>query len=465
MNRWGRLRVAGCGLMFFTLLMTFGSVSFAAGRKATVLYSFQAQGDGAIPAGGVIFDEAGNLYGATQGGGTPGIGEVFQLKPPSRDGEPWTETILHSFQSGGDGDIATSGVISDHGGNLYGVAEYGGTGKCEIAGQVVGCGIAYELSPPATKGSAWTETVIYSFQGGNDGDFPFGNLVHDKEGNLYGTTEYGGGSPDCSPAGPSCGTVFELSPPKTKGDPWTEKVLYSFQGGTDGGYPNGQLVLDESGALYGTTYAGGNQGCSGFGMVGCGTAFELKPPVRQGGVWTEKILHRFNGGKIDGGNPWAGLIFDRNGNLYGTTANYGSGSFGTVFQLIPPVEGNDSKSGHWTEKLIHTFIGSVDGTNPEASLTVDAKGNLYGVACCGGNPEYGTVFQLKPPAENHKTWLFTVLYSFKGSPDGASPASGLIFDHAGNLYSTTLLGGTGTECDFGGISGCGTVFRLGMNER
>jgi uncharacterized repeat protein (TIGR03803 family) len=460
MNRWEWRHFAACGLMFFTLMLAFPSVSFAAGKKATVLYSFQAHGDGAIPAGGVIFDQAGNLYGATQDGGTPGVGEVFQLKPPAKRGDPWTETIIHSFQSGSDGDIATSGVISDNNGNLYGVTEYGGSGNCEIAGQVVGCGIAYELSPPATKGGAWTETVIYSFQGGNDGDFPYGNLLLDQQGNLFGTTEYGGGSPDCSPAGPACGTVFELSPPKTKGGAWTEKVLYSFQGGSDGGYPNGQLVLDANCALDGTTYLGGNQGCSGFGMVGCGTAFELKPPSHKGGVWTEKILHRFNGGTTDGGNPWAGLIFDQKGNLYGTTANFGSGSFGTVFQLIPPAKGS-----HWREKLIHTFVGSSDGINPEASLTLDEAGNLYGVACCGGSPEYGTIFRLKPPTENHKTWYFKVLYSFKGSPDGASPASGLIFDHAGNLYSTTLLGGTGTECDFGGIIGCGTVFRLSPNQR
>jgi uncharacterized repeat protein (TIGR03803 family) len=456
MNRCGSYRVPRCVLDCFIVILAFTSGALAAGKKATVLYSFQSHGDGAIPAGGVILDKQGNLYGATEDGGTPGIGEVFQLNPPTNHGDPWTETIIHSFQSGNDGDIATSGVISDTHGNLYGVAGYGGTGDCEIAGQVVGCGVAYELSPPATKGGAWMETVIYSFQGGNDGDFPFGNLVLDETGNLYGTTEYGGGSADCSPAGPSCGTVFELSPPATKGDPWIEKVLYSFQGGTDGGYPNGQLVLDNHRALFGTTSAGGNQGCNSFGFVGCGTAFKLKPPRAQGGAWTEKILHRFNSGTKDGGNPVAGLIFDKVGNLYGTTVNGGRGSFGTVFKLAPPTR----HGSHWTERLLHSFVGSSGGTNPQANLTLDATGTLYGVACCGGSPQYGTIFRLKPPTGSQKTWTYAVLYSFKDTPDGASPAAGLIFDKSGILYGTTLLGGTGTECDFNGIIGCGTVFQM-----
>jgi len=235
--------------------------------KEKVLYSFQGGDDGAVPAGGVVFDQQGNLYGATQqGGGTDcspmaDCGTVYQLAPPAKDGDPWTETVLHVFQGKqhNDGEFPSGGVIADASGNIYGTASYGGTGDCVLLGIKGGCGTVYELSAPQSKGGQWTYTTLYSFKGGKDGYLPSGDLVFDSKGNLYGATAFGGGKgTTCDPYYQYCGTVFELSPPKTKGGKWTEKVLHSFAGGTDGANPNGGLVLDNKGAVYGTTYAGGD---------------------------------------------------------------------------------------------------------------------------------------------------------------------------------------------------------------
>ena len=173
---------------------------------------------------------------------------------------PGSETILYGF-NGTDGSIPVGGAIIDGNGNLYGTTAYGGSGTCLLFGDNVGCGVVYELSPPTQKGGQWTYTVLYNFQGGKDGLFPWGDLVFDSHGNLYGATQFGGGKgTTCNQYfDGNCGTVFELSPPKQKGGKWTEKILHSFAGGTDGANPNGGLVLDGNGAIYGTTYFGGNE--------------------------------------------------------------------------------------------------------------------------------------------------------------------------------------------------------------
>jgi hypothetical protein len=316
-------------------LLTFAS-PLSAEWKEKVLYSFQGGTDGATPAGGVVFDTRGNLYGATQqGGGTncspmAACGTVYQLAPPAKNGDPWTENVLHVFlgKQHNDGEFPSGGVIADALGNIYGTSSYGGTGDCVLLGIKGGCGTVFELSPPQTKGGKWAYTILYSFKGGKDGYLPFGDLVFDSAGNLYGATYFGGGKgTTCNPYYQYCGTVFELSPPKTKGGKWTEKVLYSFKGVAagaqfgDGANPNGALALDSKGAIYGTTYFGGNnvkgQCEGGVGGTGCGIVFVILPPTTKGGAWTEKLLHRFNG--QDGANSDAGVIFDGNGNLYGTT--------------------------------------------------------------------------------------------------------------------------------------------------
>jgi len=214
--------------------------------------------------GGVVFDKAGNLYGVTNEGGSacpsPGCGTVFQLSPPEKKGATWTERVIYEF-NGTDGSIPVGGAIIDPSGNLYGTTGYGGSGTCLLFGYNVGCGVVYELSPPKQKGDQWTYTVLYNFQGGQDGLFPWGDLVFDTQGNLYGATQFGGGKgTTCNQYfGGNCGTVFRLSPPKKQGGKWTEKVLHSFAGGADGANPNGYLVLDGSGAVYGLTTAGGNR--------------------------------------------------------------------------------------------------------------------------------------------------------------------------------------------------------------
>ena len=418
-----------------------------------MLYSFQGGSDGAVPAGGVVFDKAGNLYGATTY--TPSCddtftcGTAFQLSP---QGGTWVETTLHAFQghAQGDGGAPGGGVILDASGNVYGTTGYGGTGGCTLAGTAVGCGTVYELSPPTQHGGQWTYTILYNFQGGNDGQFPWGDLVFDKKGNLYGATQFGGGKGStCDPFYQYCGTVFELSPPKQKGGAWTEKVLHSFAGGTDGANPNGGLVLDSKGMIYGTTYTGGNQDCQqeGYG-VGCGTAFGLQPPTRRGGVWSEKILHRFDDGN-DGASP-SGLILDAKGRLYGTAGDGGAQQDGVVFRLTK------KKDNRWAEAIAHTFTDKNHGRGPLGPVTFDSAGNLYGLAGWG---QYfaGVLYRLAPRAHGN-SWRYSLPYEFKGPPDGdvGYPELGVIFDATGDLYGTTQGGGTGQACQ----GGCGTVFEL-----
>jgi hypothetical protein len=306
------------------------------------------------------------------------------------------------------------------------------------------------MTPPKQKGGAWIESVIYNFKGGNDGYLPNGDLTFDAAGNLYGATEFGGGrGTTCDPYYQYCGTVFKLTPPKTKGGKWTEQVLHSFAAGTDGANPNGGLVLDKKGAVYGTTQIGGNQDCNfGHGEVGCGIVFELSPPTTKGMAWGEKVIHRFTGGN-DGAGPEGDLIFDAKGSLYGTAATAGTRLNGVVFRLSP------SRSGRWVETVLYAFTGGADGTNPgSGGVVFDGSGNLYGTAL-GGAVFGGVVFRLKPPGRGN-SWSLTVLYNFTGAPDGNHPEAILIFDSEGDLYSTTMWGGTGQTCQ----GGCGTVFEV-----
>ena len=431
------------------VLMMLVATTASAEWKEKVLYSFQDGSDGNTPAGGVVFDKAGNLYGATSYNSSCGnllnCGAVFELS--LRHGA-WVETTLHDFQGHAhhDGGAPVGGVILDASGNVYGTTAYGGTGSCVLLGTAVGCGTVYELSPPAQTGGKWTYRVLYNFQGGKDGLFPWGDLVFDKLGNLYGATQFGGGKgTTCNLYyGGDCGSVFKLSPPKQKGGAWTGKILHRFAGGTDGANPNGGLIFDSKGAIYGTTYSGGNQGCRYQDETGCGTAFELKPPTKTGGVWTEKVLHRFTDG-ADGAAPVAGLTPANGGIFYGAAAGGGKYQRGLIFRLTP------TRNGGWIESVLYDFLGNQAGQNP-GQLTLGSDGNLYGAAA-GGQSFNGLIFRLNRPVRGN-SWRLTVLYNFLRSGDGAGPEAGLIFDGAGNLYSTTVVGGDGTSC----TNGCGTVF-------
>jgi hypothetical protein len=211
---------------FFAVILTLASAASAEWNEK-VLYSFQSVPDGATPVGAVVFDKQGNLYGTTRDGGSsscPSVqqcGTVYQLAPPAKSGDPWKETVLYIFKgnTSKDGASPYGGLVIDAAGNLYGTTGYGGTGNCVVLGILMGCGTVFELSPPKQKGGPWTETVLYSFPTPKQGFVPWGDLVFDGAGNLYGATIYGGGyGTNCGDAYYKyCGAVFELSPPKTKG--------------------------------------------------------------------------------------------------------------------------------------------------------------------------------------------------------------------------------------------------------
>src|ERR1035438_9820947 len=226
----------------------------------------------------------------------------------------------------------------------------------------------------------YAQSVPYTFTGDGDGAAPAAGLISDSKGNLYGTVAYGGDTSGSSCPGQDpptgCGVIFELSPSSVGGGPWTETVLYSFTGDSDGGVPYAGLTFDSKGNLYGTTSHGGDTSgsdCSGIG--GCGVVFELRPPSVGCTPWTETVLCTFTGGS-DGGVPYASLIFDAGGNLYGTTSGGGSSTYGVVFELSPPTGG----SSPWNETVLYAFTGGDDGESPLANLIFDSKGNLYGIA-------------------------------------------------------------------------------------
>ena len=247
-----------------------------------------------------------------------------------------------------------SSVIFDKDGNLYGT-----TG-----------GAMYELSP---SNGGWTETSTFSFGFGN-GQFPgYGPLVFDKAGNLYGTTA-AGGDMNCEP-GLGCGVVYRLTP---SGSNWTNTTLYEFHDGSDGAFPNGGVVLDASGNVYGTTTQGG----SGYG----GTVFELSP---FNGYWSFNLLYSLTGGNQNVGGAWGTLVMDATGNLYGTTANGGAHGEGAVFKLTP-------SNGGWTYTSLHDFVCSTDGCAPYDGVIFDAKGNIYGTASGGGANGHGVVWEITP---------------------------------------------------------------------
>jgi hypothetical protein len=424
-----------------------------------VLYSFQGGSDGSTPAGGVVFDSAGNLYGANSQGGSgcpSGCGTVFELSPPKQKGGAWTETTIYEFKGfngSNDGFTPAGGLIIDQQGNLYGTTGYGGTGSCTLLGGRAGCGIVYELSPPTREGGRWVYRILYSFRGGKDGYFPQGDLGFDTKGNIYGATQFGGGKETtCNILfGGQCGTVFELSPPTQKGGKWTEKVLHHFAGGTkgekssDGAEPNGGLVLDSAGAVYGTTYYGGNNSGACVGGIGCGTVFKLEPPKIKGEAWKEQVVFRLSGS--DGANPMAGVILSETGDLYGG-AQGGTTGGGVAFQLVA------AGDGIWREAAVYEFRSNTYGYNPSISLFA-SSGDLYGTTFAFSDSGSGSVFRLGPPRKG-KPWPITFLYEFTGPPDGISPWSSLVRDASGHIYGATQSGGSG-KC---GAGGCGMAFEI-----
>jgi len=380
--------------------------SSPATQRLQVLYSFAGGKDGRTPQAALLADAAGNLYGTTAfGNGSrkckDGCGTVFELSPPSGGGSLWTESILHRFSGGSDGATPEGKLISDEAGNLYGTTNGGGSVSEPWCSS--GCGVVFELSPPSVKGNPWTETVLYAFSW-TDGALPAAGLIFDESGNLFGTTQAGGGS--------GVGVIFELSPPQSQGGAWSLADIYSFTGLGDGGEPLSDLTFDSLDNLYGTTN----------GVGGGGTVFELTPPTQQGAAWTETTIQSFSGEF-----PLAGVIFDPAGNLYGTTT--GSLCCGSVFELSP------SSQGEWTENVLYNFENS--GTQrPYAGLLLDQSGNLYGTDV---GRFCGSLYRLQNQGGH---WVEAEYDFFNSGGQPCRPEGALIFGSNNSAYGTSAAGGT-----------------------
>ena len=419
------------------LLILLGMSVPVRSQTQTVLYSFGGTPtDGYYPAGRLVVDSSGNLFGTTAEGSDTlcdlaevfGCGIVYELVKSSNG---YTEKVLYSFgnsSSSSDGASPQAGLIMDAAGNLFGTTTYGGSSNCLVDIGVDGCGTIFELVKSST---GYTENVLYAFTG-FDGAYPLANLLMDSSGNLYGTASAGGAN--------GFGVVFELV---NSSGTYAETTLYNFGGSpTDGTDPVGGLLMDATGNLYGTTSE--DRGPFACGLSSCGTVFEL---VKTSSGYDEHVLYQFTG--PDGANPQAGLIMDASGNLYGTTSQGGAYGEGTVFELV-------SSSGAYTEKVLYSFGGTAaDGTDPIASLLPDASGNLYGttelggsITACGGSG-CGTVFEL---VNSSGSYAERLLHSFSGGSDGSIPKAALVMDSSGNLYSTTDVGGSSLQL--------GTVFTI-----
>lgn len=380
-----------------------------------------------------------------------------------------TESVLYSFTGSFDGGRPNGNVILDGSGNIFGTTLYGGSFRQ---------GNVYELIP---NSNGYGEKVLYTFTGGADGGYPAAGLTIDSKGNLYGTAQMANSQ--------FTGVVFKLSPPTASETTYTYSVLYSFSGGADGGFPNCSLLLTNTGALLGTTtkggdfgngtvfklvptgdgnvsetviysFTGGDDGALPFasvlqdgsgnlfgtavvgGVYGKGTAWELVPNAANGS-YTFNTLHAFTGGG-DGGHPYSPLILPTPGTLYGTTFGGGANGYGTVYKLTAGV------SGSFTANVVHAFTGD-DGANEASGLVYQSSTNTF-FGTTFSFASFGTVFSITPPATKGGAYTYTVIHRFAGAPtDGANPLASVSFDTSGNLYSTTYLGGT---------YNAGTVFEI-----
>ncbi len=396
-NWMGRIAVVSA----IALLMMLATASIADAQSYHVIYNFSGCFDGNLPSNTLLLDKAGSLYGTTvEGGagcGVGGLGVAFQLR---HSGNGWVYSTMHAFTGGnqdGGAPYSYGGLAVGPDGGYYGTTSLGG---------VANAGVVFRLHPRAqgvcrtVACPRWAEDIVHQFAGSPDGEEPLGSVAFDAAGNIYGTTVHGG---------PVLGAAYMISP---VGNGWTENVLTGVEGD-----PLGSLVMDHSGNLYGITFSGGS--------IGRGTVFELMPT--QAG-WMMNVLHTFLGGD-DGQNPFGGLVFDAQGNIFGSTTQGGSGRGGTIFELSPGDNG-------WTFNTIYSLAGT-DG--PTSALTRDAAGNLYGTTTGDGIFEQGSVFKL---SHSDNGWSLTDLYDFSGGSDGRGALGGVTMDANGNLYGTTAFGGT-----------------------
>jgi uncharacterized repeat protein (TIGR03803 family) len=396
-------RMAKALPLAITLAASLASTPPTQAQTLTVLHSFTGGADGANPATGLTMDSAGNLYGTTYFGGANDFGNVFELK---RAGQDWLIKPLYSFTGQEDGSEPLSRLTLARDGTLYGTSGGGqGIGAC--------CGSVFHLQPPATIPRSvltpWNITLLHHFTGA-DGKVPNGDLLFDQSGNIYGTTLMGGSN--------STGEIFELTP---SGGSYTNDVLFSSPASGNETYPWGGLVPDNSGNLYGVFN----------GLEPSGAVFELSP---SGSGWSLNVIYAFTGGS-DGRTPYGGLLRDQAGNLYGTTTDGGTGGGGTVFELSP-------SNGSWIFNVLYSFPSPA---SPADKLTFDTAGNLYGITQYGGTWGWGMVYKLIPPSGGHGQWSYVTLYNFTGGNDGGEPFCSLILDSNGNLYGTTNRGGSRDE--------------------
>lgn len=436
------------------------------GWTKTALYDFQGDADGGAPAGGLLIDTAGALYGSTSRVTTAGRGLIFRLTPPQGGAGAWTKENLAVF-AGGDANALDSLTFDANGWLLLAARDGGATGvgaiynilippygitnknktlvedfsggadvtpvfgpdgalygvaKRQDYGNVPSpCSYAYKKIPPAAGESVWTGAVVGYFGGRPEPCRASGSLVFADKGELYGFTRDGG-------TYNSQGTLYRIKPGS-----FSASALFNFSDSSMGSAPIGRPLLDTSGAVFGATIEGG--------AYNRGLVFKLTP----GASWTQTIIHDF-GAPGDGQTPAGDLIFDSFGAIYGATTYGGAGGKGAVFRITPPPGG----SGAWNSEVLFSFSG-VDGAEPRGGLTLDTDGSLFGVTRIGGAYNQGTVYRLAPPSGGHTNWTHTVIASFRGNLDGAYPTSGVIIGRNHFLHGTTIAGGA---------SGCGLVYRL-----
>ncbi|HLY57050.1 MAG TPA: choice-of-anchor tandem repeat GloVer-containing protein [Stellaceae bacterium] len=427
------------GLYGLALIAAFTALPAGAATTEQLLYSLATHsGDGSMPYySGVVSDGAGHLYGTTLEGGAQGQGAVFRL---TRGTDGYIEDIIWSFAGGsGDGSEPVAGLIRLPTGALIGTTEFGGAGNCSG-----GCGVVFELLPPAGRLASWQEIIIHDFAGAaqQDGATPIGTLFQRATGEIIGTTAAGGTGTVAGANG--AGMVFSLIPPSLANGAWTETIVHNFAGGTTDGAVPFSGVIHKHGAFYGTTFEGGSTGCG----LGCGAVYQLLPPAVTGGTWEESMIYAFRGSPTDGDGPYVDLVAGASGTLYGTTTEGGSGTCtngcGTVFQLVPGTTG-------WTESLLVDFANQAQGQNPFSPLSMSPMGQLIGTTANGGRHGAGNVFSLGP-ANSSGARTFTDIYDFAGgTTDAALPAGPLVLTDVGAIIGTSQSGGTASK---------GTVYRI-----
>jgi uncharacterized repeat protein (TIGR03803 family) len=394
----GNRRVLHSRILFTCAAVALLATAAWAASSTRMIYSFAGNADGEYLDTELVMDSAGNLYGTTVQGGRFAAGTVFQVTPAG------VHTVLYSFTGGPDGGEPYKGVTLDAAGNLYGTAVTGGSG-CDG-----GCGVVYKLTNSA---GTWTQSVIHTFNS-SDGEGPGSPVSFDKHGNLYGTTPIGGAN--------GLGVVYQLKPDGAGG--WNFAVIHTFTGGVDGaGGSASRLLVTRSGKIYGT--------CTTGGANSLGNVYEMS---FSDGQWQFKTLYSFKGSPNDGALPYAGVVFDAKGNLYGATYYAGANGLGTVYKL-------SHEDGSWSETVLYSFKGGADGDSPIATLVKGEDGNLYGTTSDGGaSCSCGVIYKMTRGTNGN--WTHSVAYRFPGAPRLGVSYNGMVGDSAGHFYGTTVHGGT-----------------------